>query len=482
MAVLAGIEPESVFRYFEELCGIPHGSGNTKQISDYCVKFAKDHGFRYIQDHMNNVIIFKDGTPGYEQSEPVMFQGHLDMVCEKTPECTIDFEKDGLSLRVDDGIISAEGTTLGGDDGIAVAYALAILDSEEISHPPIEAVFTVDEEIGMFGAEALDCTPLKAKMMLNVDSEEEGVLLVSCAGGVGTVCHLPVNYEEKEGVAAKLVVTGLTGGHSGVEINKGRANANQLLGRALNEIGKSAEYFLCSVAGGLKDNAIPREAVAELVVPQGSLDAVKDAVEAYEKIFKAEFSVTDPELSMTVSFGETGKTKVMEVQSQKYVIAALVNLPGGIQRMSVDIPGLVQTSLNMGILQTTEQEVTMSFAVRSSVGTEKDEVVSRLANLMGLLGGTAENSGDYPAWEYNRDSKLRDLMVEVFKEQYGREPTVEAIHAGLECGLFSGKIPGLDCISFGPDMTDIHTTGECMNIASVQRTWKYILEVLRRLK
>ncbi len=482
MAVLSGIEPEAVFRYFEEICAIPHGSGNTKQISDYCVRFAKEHGLSYIQDESNNVILFQDGTAGYEQSEPVILQGHLDMVCEKTPECTIDFEKDGLSLQVADGIISADGTTLGGDDGIAIAMALSLLESKEIPHPPLEAVFTVDEEIGMLGAADLDCTPLKSRIMLNLDSENEGILLVSCAGGTSATCHLPVSRKEMDGTAAVLTISGLTGGHSGVEIDKGRANSNQLLGRALNELGKKLPFALASVSGGLKDNAIPRESRAEIVVAPENVSALLAFAEEYEAIFASEYRATDSGLSLSVVTGQTGTHSVFEEDSQKRTIAALVNLPGGIQRMSADIAGLVQTSLNMGILTTTETEVAMSYAVRSSVGTEKEEVVSRLVNLMELLGGTVSCMGDYPAWEYKQDSKLRDLMTEVFEQQYGRKPEVEAIHAGVECGLFAGKLPGLDCVSFGPDMKDIHTTGECMDIASVRRTWDYLLEVLKRLK
>ncbi|MCH5188184.1 MAG: aminoacyl-histidine dipeptidase [Oscillospiraceae bacterium] len=480
MAVLSGIEPKEVFRYFEEICGIPHGSGNTKPISDYCVRFADEHGLRYIQDDSNNVIIFKDGTPGYEQSAPVMIQGHLDMVCEKEPDCTIDFEKDGLSLRLDGGIISADGTTLGGDDGIAVAMGLALLASSDIPHPPLEVVLTVDEEIGMLGADALDCSPLKSRLMLNLDSEDEGILLVSCAGGVSATCHLPVSRKETSGTKITLKVGGLTGGHSGVEIDKGRANANQLMGRLLNELSKTVDYALISVSGGLKDNAIPRESSAEIVT--ADIAAVQAVADKFGSIFAAEFRGTDPELYIEAAGGENGQYMALDTSSKQRVIAALVNLPGGIQRMSNDIAGLVQTSLNMGILKTVDDEVIMSYAVRSSVGTEKEELVSRITNLMDILGGTVDLMGDYPAWEYKSDSVLRNVMTEVFEEQYGHKPEVAAIHAGLECGLFAGKLPGLDCVSCGPDMKDIHTPKECMDVASVQRTWKYVLGVLKRLK
>lgn len=482
METLKGVEPKKVFHYFEEICRIPHGSGNTKRISDYCVSFAKDRGIRYIQDDSNNVILFKDGSSGYECSAPVIIQGHLDMVCEKDAGCPVNFEKDGLRLRTDGVMIWADGTTLGGDDGIAVAFALAILDSDDLEHPPLEIVLTTDEEVGMLGASALDCTFLKGRTMLNLDSEEEGVLLVSCAGGISAACHLPAEREDAEGVWANLKIKGLTGGHSGVEIDRGRANANRLLGRMLNEMGKNLRYSLVSVFGGLKDNAIPREAFAELVIREEDLSAVKTFVETYRGIFGKEFRSTDPELSVEISIGEKDTFRVMTDRTGKGVVAALTRAPAGVQKMSADIPGLVQTSLNMGTLKTLEEEVEMIFSVRSSVGTEKNEVVSRLEKLTEALGGTIECSGDYPAWEYKKDSRLRELMVEVFKQQYGREPEVQAIHAGLECGLFAGKLPGLDCISFGPDIFDIHTTSERLDIDSVRRTWRYVLEILRRLK
>ncbi len=482
MAVLTGIEPKDVFRYFEDICAVPHGSGNTKGISDYCAAFARAHGLRYIQEPCNNVIIFKDGTPGYENSDAVMIQGHLDMVCEKAPGCNIDFEKDGLSLKLENGVISAEGTTLGGDDGIAVAMSLALLAADDIPHPPLEVVLTVDEEIGMYGAADIDCSPLKSRTMINLDSEVEGVLLVSCAGGVTANCHLPVGRETAAGLRLVIELGGLTGGHSGVEIDKGRATANRLMGRFLCELDKAVSYGLVSVNGGMKDNAIPRACTADIVVAPGEEAKVCAAVDRFDKIFASEYRVTDPELKLTVTHGVESIFAVMDPWSKKRLIAALNNLPCGIQRMSVDIPGLVQTSLNMGILKTGESKVDMSFAVRSSVGTEKDELVSRLENLMDVLGGSVDCDGAYPAWEYKPDSRLRNVMVEVFEEQYGHKPSVEAIHAGVECGLFAGKLPGLDCVSMGPDMKDIHTPSESMDTASVKRTWDYVLAVLKRLK
>lgn len=494
MGILSDLEPTSVFRYFEEICGIPHGSSDTKAISDYCVTFAREHGLKYVQDSYNNVIIWKDGTAGYEQSAPVMIQGHMDMVCEKEAGYEIDFTKDGLELQLIDGVISAKGTTLGGDDGIAVAYALAILASDTIPHPPLEVVLTVDEEIGMLGAAALDTSPLQARTMLNLDSEEEGYLLVSCAGGITTTAHLPVVREQVQGLCMALTVTGLQGGHSGVEIDKGRANGCQLLGRSLYQLRDTFVFQIAYVEGGLKDNAIPREAVAELVltglctgetgVGEERLTRLfQDKVAELQQIYESEYQSTDPKVTLLCECtGDGLRNAVMDLSSTDKTIAMLMNLPCGIQKMSFAIDGLVETSLNLGILKTAEKEVTASFSVRSSVESEKQELVARIRCLMEILGGSVTNMGEYPAWEYRQDSPLRDLMIAVFKEQYGNEPVVQALHAGVECGLFAGKLPGLDCVSFGPDMKDIHTPKESMNVESVRRTWEYTLEILKRLK
>ena len=469
--ILSNLEPKSVFNYFEQICSIPHGSRNTKQISDFCVSFAKEHNLKYSQDESNNIIIWKDGTNGYENSPSVIIQGHLDMVCEKEHDCDIDFEKDGLSLIVDGDDIHADRTTLGGDDGIAVAFALAILDSTDIPHPPIEAVFTVDEEIGMLGAASLDCSPLKSRIMLNLDSEDEGSLLVSCAGGVSTTAHLPLTFEKTNGLTAEITISGLVGGHSGTEINKDRANSNRLMGRTLYALSKKYDFSLVSVNGGLKDNAIPNKTTA-----------FASSVSEMNDTYKHEYAVTDPSLSATVSFSDNTSADAMTKQSTKAFITALVNLPGGVHRMSHDIDGLVQTSLNMGILKTTENEMQASFSIRSSVSSEKFMLMVMISCLMDSLGGYITNFGEYPAWEFKKESHLRDVMSEVFEEQYGYKPIINALHAGVECGLFSEKLPGLDCVSFGPAIYDIHTAKERLSIESVIRTWKFTLEVLKRLK
>ena len=485
MSVLGGLEPREVFKYFEEICGIPHGSGDTKRISDYLANFAKERGLRYIQDESNNIIIFKPGTEGYENSAPVIIQGHMDMVCEKDNDCDIDFSKDGLRLGVKDGYVYAEGTTLGGDDGIAVAYALAILDSKDgaIPHPPLEVVITVDEEIGLLGAGALDCSPLKGKIFLNIDSEDEGTILVSCAGGVTAECTLPVSYEEESGyVTYKITATGISGGHSGVEINKQGANSNMVMGRILAGIDKLCDMRIITVDGGLKDNAIPRETIATIGIPSyADIESVKAYVDEMGEILKSEYRTTDADIKLIIEKG-ADTSRIMSKESTEKTICALRSLPNGVLRMHSDIEGLVQTSLNLGIVKTIGNAVELHFSVRSSVGSEKDELTDRINTLISVLGGTMELKGDYPAWEYNPNSKLRDIMVKTHVKLFNVTPKIEAIHAGLECGIFAGKIEGLDCVSYGPNMDDIHTSSEKLYIDSTARYWEYTKAILKALK
>lgn len=479
--ILNEIEPKEVFKYFEEISGIPHGSSNTKKISDYCVEFAKKNGLRYIQDKKNNIIIFKDGTLGYEKSKPVIIQGHLDMVCEKNSNLNIDMENQGLELMVEGDMIKAVGTTLGGDDGIAVAYGLAILASKDIPHPPLEVIFTVDEEIGMLGAAFIDCSELKSNIMLNIDSEEEGILLVSCAGGVTVTCNIPIERKSSKGKVISIIVTGLQGGHSGVEIDKGRANSNQLMGRILEEMSEDIEFNIIDINGGKKDNAIPKETVARIMISDKDVEKAYSIIEDCERVFKEEYLENDKDITI-LKQESFDNAMIMSDNCTTKVIQALLKLPEGVIKMSEDIQGLVQTSLNMGILVTKENMVTMSFSVRSSVGEEKEILVNQIKNIIEDLGGNIECTGNYPAWEYKKDSDLRRLMVDIYREQTGKEAEVQAIHAGVECGLFAGKISNLDCVSFGPDIFDIHTTKERLSISSVERTWKYLLEILRSLR
>ena len=478
MAVLEHLEPKNVFHFFEEICAIPHGSGNTKRISDYLVSFAVQRGLEHYQDGLNNVIIIKPAAPGYEQSAPVILQGHMDMVCEKAPDCGKDMEREGLELAVEGDTVLAKGTTLGGDDGIAVAMMLAALDDGAMEHPRLECVFTVDEETGMDGAVGLDVSPLQGKRLLNLDSEDEGVFTVSCAGGNRTHCVLPVKREAFTGVMMTVSVTGLIGGHSGVEIHKGRLNASVALAHLLYALSRATALRLVSVSGGLKDNAIPVAASAVVCAADGA--AVRELCARREAALRSEYAVTDPGVTVTVTEGGAGLP--MTAESTDRALCLLSCCPNGVQVMSADIPGLVQTSLNLGILTTSDEAVEASLSVRSSVERQKRQLTETLQCLTERLGGTVYVTGDYPGWQYRQDSPLRDLLVSLYTEQYGKAPVVEAIHAGVECGLFCGKIEGLDCVSIGPDLSDIHTFRERLHIASTGRVWQMVCQALRRMK
>ena len=471
MRILEGLKPERVFYYFEDICSIPHGSGDTDKISDYCVAFAKAHGFDYIKDEHNNVIIRKGASKGYENHETVIIQGHLDMVCEKDVDCPIDFSKDGLEIAVDGDFVFAKGTTLGGDDGIAIAMALAILEDNTLEHPPIEALFTTDEETGMFGAEGLDAANLKGKTLLNIDSEAEGILTVSCAGGARAAIKIPLVTEANSLPCIKVTLGGLKGGHSGVEINNGLQNANIMLGKFLATL--SSDYRIIEIGGGMKDNAIPRESTAIIATDCDITTLAEDFV-------KKNVVDTDAGLSIDVSAIST-KSECFDNASSLAIVKFLTTVANGVQSMSRDIEGLVQTSLNLGILKIENGSLVATFAVRSSLGEEKTALLKKLEATVTEFGGKFESHGHYPAWEYRKDSRLRDTMVDVYKKLYGKEPVVEAIHAGLECGLFAGKINDLDAVSFGPDLFDIHTSRERLSIASTERTYNYLCKILKAL-
>lgn len=476
MRVLTDLEPKNVFSFFEDICSIPHPSYKEEKISNYLVEFAKERGLEHYQDELHNVIIIKEASEGYEDVEPIILQGHMDMVCEKAPDCDKDMDEEGLDLLIDGDFISAKGTTLGGDDGIAVAYALAILDDDSLSHPRLEFVCTVCEEVGMEGATGIDVSMLKGKKLLNMDSEEEGVMLASCAGGCRADVKLPVERETVSGTKLTVSLSGLTGGHSGSEIDKGRGNANTLMSRLLRDA--SAPVAIASIDGGRKDNAIPRECTAQIIVAPDEAAAVKAAIEQAATEIAEEFKASDPDLKLTVSEKTDCSESAISAKDSARVIALIEALPNGIIRMSREIDKLVETSLNLGVLKSDAAAVTLRYAVRSSVGVAKKSLKNQLVCIAGAFAAEVTFEGDYPAWEYKKDSKLREDMVRIFEEMYGKKPTVEAIHAGVECGLLSGKIEGLDCISMGPDMYDIHTTEERLSISSAKRSYEYILRVI----
>ena len=475
---LAGLEPAAVFAYFEKLCSIPHGSRNTKLISDYLVSFAQEQGLRYIQDGSNNVIIFQEGTCGLEDRPPVIIQGHMDMVCEKDADCPIDMDREGLDVTHDGECVFARGTTLGGDDGIAVAYALALLADRSIPHPPLEVVITVDEEIGMLGADAIDLSMLVGRTLLNIDSEDEGVFTVSCAGGATATICLPVTRRPVYGPCVKLVVEGLKGGHSGVEIHQNRANANKVMGEFLSRVQKLMPLCITSISGGSKDNAIPRSCQVNLVALGMGLERINDVAAELEKQIREEYD--EPEARVYGDDVDAFGGNAIPTELTDKVIALLCACPNGVQKMSEQIQGLVQTSLNLGIVNSGE-EVKLVFSVRSSVNDEKKALLARLEELARFHDAVYTQMGEYPAWEYRENSPLRDASVAAYEKLFGQTPEVVAIHAGLECGLLSEKLPGLDCISFGPQMHDIHTSREKLEIASVKRTWDFLLEVLKMI-
>ena len=475
---LAGLEPESVFGYFEKICSIPHGSGNTKAISDYLVSFAKERNIRYIQDELNNVILFGKGTQGYENNPPVILQGHMDMVCEKDADCPIDMETQGLDITHDGACIYAKGTTLGGDNGIAVAYALALLEDDTIPHPPLEVIITVDEETGMEGAAGIDLSMLKGKTMINLDSEDEGIFTVSCAGGARATIHIPAERRVVYGPCVKLTVEGLQGGHSGVEIHKNRANANKVMGEFLGRVQKLMPVCITKLEGGAKDNAIPRSCQVTLVAMGMHLERINDIAQTLQEEIRSTYD--EPNAIVRGDDVDALGGNALTSECSAKVIALLNAVPNGVQSWSEDISGLVQTSLNLGVLKF-EEEVTLTFAVRSSVNEEKQELLEKLKELAQFYDCGYTEMGQYPAWEYRKDSPLREKMMETFRNMFSETPRVVAIHAGLECGLLNEKIPGLDCVSIGPDMEDIHTSREKLDIASTARTWEFLLEVLKAL-
>ena len=475
---LAGLQPASVFKYFEEICASPHGSRNTKAISDYLVRYAVDHSLRYVQDKANNVIIFCDGTCGYEDHDPVIIQGHMDMVCEKDADCPIDMNTQGLDVTHDGAYVFAKGTTLGGDDGIAIAYALALMEDKTIAHPPLEVIITVDEEIGMLGAAAIDLKDLKGRTLINIDSEEEGVFTVSCAGGATATISLAGERRAVYGPCVRLSVDGLQGGHSGVEIHKNRANANKIMGEFMSRVQALMPLCLTSLSGGSKDNAITRSCTANMVAMGINLQRINTIAEELQAEVREKYD--EPEATVQAFDVDALGGNALTTEATAKVISLLCSVPNGVQAWSADIPGLVQTSLNLGIAKLGDA-MNLTFSVRSSVNQEKEDLLNKLKEIAAFHDATYTQMGEYPAWEYKADSKLRDVMVKTYTDMFGKAPDVVAIHAGLECGLLGEKLPGLDCVSIGPEMHDIHTSREKLGIASVERTWNFLLAVLKAL-
>ena len=482
--VLNGLQPELVFKYFEEISQIPRGSGNEKAISDYLLDFGKSLGLECIQDAALNIIIKKTASIGYENAPAVIIQGHMDMVCEKNSDKEHDFEKDPINLVVKGDYIYADRTTLGADDGIAVAYAMTLLEDNTIEHPAIEVLLTTDEEAGMSGAMALQPHYINGKIVLNLDSEEEGKLLVSCAGGIRTKSILPIEWIDKKNdtIAYNLVIRGLKGGHSGMEIHLGRGNSNKLMGRLLKSIDKELDFNLVSLNGGSKNNAIPRESSSIITISQKDERKLLDIKRKVCEELKNEFSKKDPNLRVHLLEVEESIDKVFSDDSTKKAVDLLYMYPNGVNTVSSDIQGLTESSTNLGVVTTLENSIEYDSAARSSVSSLKDEIVTRSKCITEILGGKLVTESSYPEWPYKTDSKIREVCKDVYERMYEKTPEIVAIHAGVECGLFKEKLGNdVDMISFGPDIIDIHTPNEHISISSVERCYEYLLEVLKEI-
>jgi len=481
--VLKGLEPEAVFTHFESLTRIPRGSGNEKEVSDFLVKFAEELGLEVIQEECLNVIINKPGTKGYENAPRVILQGHMDIVCAKREDLEFDFTKDPIPVVLDGDMIRTKGTTLGADNGIAVAMAMAILESKDLPHPPLTALFTVAEETGMDGVLGLSSENISGDILINIDSEEEGTALASCAGGVNVLVNLPIKWQDTDDnkVAYKVSIKGLLGGHSGMEINKNRGNAIKLLGRLLSFISNDMDVDISHVSGGEKMNAIAKMAHSVIMIDKANEDRLKDTVNNCEAIFLNEFKTSDPDIKLYIEAVQK-PYRVFSEGTKQSLISILRLIPNGVQTMSADIEGLVESSNNIGVLTTKDDEIIFSSAVRSSVKTLKEEINGRIKAICDLTGADMNLTGDYPEWEYKVDSPIRDLMKKVYKDMYGEEIKVDAIHAGLECGLLKEKVGDIDMISIGPNLYDVHTPNEHLSIPSTRRVFEFLCEVLKRIK
>ena len=479
--MLKNLKPKQVFHYFEELTAIPRCSGNEKQVSDYLVGFAKERKLKVFQDKALNVIIKKPGTAGYEKSPGIIIQGHMDMVCGKSAKSTHDFTKDPISLKIDGDALRANGTTLGADNGIGVAYGLAILDAQNIPHPPLELLVTTDEETGMHGAAALTTAHLTGKTLLNIDAEEEGVFLVSCAGGLTLTADFTTRLKKASGSALRIRISGLKGGHSGLEIIQQRANAIKLLGRILDVARKAGDFHISAISGGSDHNAIAKEAQVTVTASVSVLKKIKAIVIDFSKDLKKEFASTDPHLQVAVASVDTVTTRLGKGSTARLIDFLLI-APNGVQSMSPDLKNLVESSLNLGVLEQSGESIKITLSVRSCVDSMREEISRGLEALAKMAGAKTSRTSEYPAWYYQADSKIRDLCITVYKDVSGSDAQIQAIHAGLECGLLKKKLPKTDMISFGPNLYNVHTPDEHLSIRSVGNMWAFLTALLAKLQ
>jgi len=474
------LEPKPFWKYFADLSAIPRGSKNEKEAGEWVKKVASDHSLEYKQDDAGNIVVRVPATPGHENAQTVILQGHLDMVHEKNSDVDFDFEKDGIRLKIEDGWITADGTTLGADNGVGVAASLAVLDSPEVVHGPLELLFTVDEETGLTGASALRTGFVTGKRMLNLDSEDDKTFYIGCAGGSDAHILLPLNWESPPDgtIGVKILVTGLSGGHSGLNIVENRGNAIRLLTRILARTGRRDDYLgLASIEGGSKHNAIPREAWAVFTGDGQAIDVLKQAAKEELTLFREEFGSSDPDARAELS--EVKKPDlVVDVSTRDRLLGTLLGLPNGVLSMSRDMPGLVETSTNLAVVRLDDDYARIHMSSRSSVSASVSKTNWQIAAVAGLAGAQVEMGGSYPGWKPDMNSHLLKIATETYRDLRGSGPEVTAIHAGLECGIIGERFPGMDMISFGPTIEGAHSPEERMNIASAQRFWELLRGML----
>lgn len=475
--VIQGYEPAAAFKIFEDICAIPHGSGNEKGVADYIEAYAKERNLFVLRDEAGNVFVRKNAAEGYEDTPAILLQAHMDMVCEKNADSNHDFLRDGLKLSVRDGYIYADNTTLGADNGIAVAMMLAILDTD--NHPTLECLFTVEEETGLFGAQAFDASVVTARRMINLDSEEDYQITAGCAGGNRTEFsfkYTKVPAKESD-LFLEVSVTGLSGGHSGAEIHLGKTNAIVLMGRLLATAYSAAKFNIVKFNGGGKDNAIARECFVTLRFEnEDAQNAAKRAIISESLSVRKEINKDDKSLS--VGIGKAESDLYVDDKTTEMIVAFLSTVRTDVLKMSNQVSGLVEFSRNLGVASTNEEEVRFIISARSSLEAQLDLSVREFDTLAALVGAECSHYARYPGWEFEPASLLREQYIEKYKFLFGKEPSVGIIHAGLECGILSSKMPGIDIISVGPNMHDIHSPNEHLDIASTERIWQVLLAVV----
>ena len=471
-----------MFRYFKEISDVPRSSSHNEKISAYLVNFAKEHELEYYQDESGNVIIWKDGTPGYENSDMVMIQGHMDIVAEKTEDSTHDFQNDPLELIVDGDTLTANKTTLGADDGAAIAMGLALLDSTDIPHPPLEFIATVDEEIGMLGAYALDGSKIRSRKVINIDSEEEGIITVGCAGAVDIFTSFPADKKLVNGVKYKYVVDGLLAGHSGLDIHQERANAGQIVARLFLDAREKAELNIVSINGGRATNVILGKVEGEVIVAASDVKAFEEIIATSTEEIKAEYRTSDSGITVSIEAVGEASEEAVDTVCQDNFFKFLVACPTGAEHYSVELKGLVETSHSIGVVKLEDGRLITKSMSRSSVNSRNRLLARKIGIIAEALGAEVEHGSSYGAWEFNNKSDLLDVCINAYKEQYGEEPVVSAMHAGIECGIWAEKVGKVDAVSIGPDMTGVHSVNEELSIPSTERTWQYLKLILSHCK